>query len=606
MKRTNGARGTRIASLFRVTTLLAGSLAAALAAGSAVAQQAQTGAQTERYIVVPGRLLVQPRAGLPTAELDKALREHGGRRGQQLRALNVHIVEFPAQADLRGIAEALNRNPKIKFAERDRVWQPGMIPNDPQYASAWHLPRISTPTAWDSAQGTGVTIAILDTGIDTSHPDLQPQLVPGWNFYDGNDNVSDVYGHGTAVAGVAAAAGNNGVGVASVSFRSKIMPMRVTDAQGYGYSSLMANALTTAADAGAKVANISFLGVSASATVASAAQYMRNKGGVVVIAGGNTNSLRTDPVSSTFTAVAATDSADARASFSSWGDYIDVAAPGVSLLTTTRGGGYGGFSGTSASSPVVAGVYALMLSARPGTSPATLDNALYTTALDLGSAGFDQQFGNGRVNAAAAVAKVQQSATTDTQAPTATITKPVAGAKVSGFVPVDVSASDNLAVVRVELLVNGSVVATDTVAPYALMFDSSGYEDGKQVTLQARAVDAAGNAGASTTVGVTVANDTTPPVVTITNPRSGSTVSGTVAVNVSATDDKKVAKITLAIDGREVAVTYGSSLSYNWDTSGSKGGKGGKKTQSSTAGITARAEDTAGNQGTASVSVIKQ
>jgi subtilisin family serine protease len=605
MKRTISV-GTRIASLFRVSTLLAGTFAAALAAGSAVAQQAQSPAQVERHIVVPGRLLVQPRPGLPTAELDKAVREHGGRRGQQLRAINVHIIEFPTQADLRGIAEALNRNPKIKFAERDRVWQPGMVPNDPQYASAWHLPKISTPTAWDQTQGTGVTIAILDTGVDTTHPDLVPQLVPGWNFYDGNDNVADVYGHGTAVAGVAAAAGNNGLGVASVSFRSKIMPMRVTDAQGYGYSSLMANALTTAADAGAKVANISFLGVSGSATVSSAAQYMRNKGGVVVIAGGNTNSLRTDPVSSVFTAVAATDSADARASFSSWGDYIDVAAPGVSLLTTTRGGGYGGFSGTSASSPVVAGVYALMLSARPGTMPTALDNALYATALDLGTTGFDQQFGNGRVNAAAAVARVQQSTTTDTQAPTATIVRPIAGAKVSGFVPVDVSASDNLAVARVELLVNGAVVATDTVAPYAVTFDSSAYEDGKQLALQARAVDAAGNAGTSSTVSVTVANDTNPPVVTITNPRSGSTVSGTVAVNVTATDDKKVAKITLAIDGKEVAVAYGSSLSYNWDTSGGKGGKGGKKAQSSSAGITARAEDTAGNQGTASVSVIKQ
>jgi hypothetical protein len=605
MKRTISV-GTRIASLFRVSTLLTGSLAAALAAGSAVAQQAQSPAQVERHIVVPGRLLVQPRPGLPTAELDKAVREHGGRRGQQLRAINVHIIEFPAQADLRGIAEALNRNPKIKFAERDRVWQPGMVPNDPQYANAWHLPKISTPAAWDQAQGTGVTIAILDTGVDTTHPDLVPQLVPGWNFYDGNDNVADVYGHGTAVAGVAAAAGNNGLGVASVSFRSKIMPMRVTDTQGYGYSSLMASALTAAADAGAKVANISFLGVSGSATVSSAAQYMRNKGGVVVIAGGNTNSLRTDPVSSVFTAVAATDSADARASFSSWGDYIDVAAPGVSLLTTTRGGGYGGFSGTSASSPVVAGVYALMLSARPGTMPTALDNALYATALDLGTTGFDQQFGNGRVNAAAAVARVQQSTTTDTQSPTATIVRPIAGAKVSGFVPVDVSASDNVAVARVELLVNGAVVATDTVAPYAVTFDSSAYEDGKQLALQARAVDAAGNAGTSSTVSVTVANDTNPPVVTITNPRSGSTVSGTVAVNVTATDDKKVAKITLAIDGKEVAVAYGSSLSYNWDTSGGKGGKGGKKAQSSSAGITARAEDTAGNQGTASVSVIKQ
>jgi hypothetical protein len=603
MKRAIGV-GTRSTSLSRISSPLIRTLAVAslaLGAATAVAQQAP-----ERYMFAQGRLLLQPRAGLPVAEIDKLIKEHGGRRARVLPRINVHVIELPAQANVRALAEALNRNPKLKFAEMDRVWQPGMVPNDPQYASAWHLPKIGTPTAWDTAQGTGVTIAILDTGVDTTHPDLVPQLVPGWNFYDGNDNVADVYGHGTAVAGVAAAAGNNALGVASVSFRSKIMPMRVTDTQGYGYSSLMASALTTAADNGAKVANISFLGVSGSATVESAAQYMRSKGGVVVIAGGNTGGLRTDPKSSSFVAVSATDSADARASFSSWGDYIDVAAPGVSLLTTTRGGGYGGFSGTSASSPVVAGVYALMMSAKPGLSPATLDNALFTTALDLGSAGFDQQFGNGRANAAAAVAKVQSLATTDSQAPTASIVSPAAGAKVSGFVPVDVAASDNVGVAKVELLVNGAMVATDTGSPFAFVFDSSGYEDGKQLTLQARAFDAAGNVATSSTVGVTVTNDVVPPVVTITNPKAGTAVSGTVAVSVTATDDKKVAKISLTIDGKEVALAYGSSLNYSWNTTGKGGKGGGKKTASSTSTLTARAEDTAGNQTATSVTVTKQ
>jgi hypothetical protein len=364
-------------------------------------------------------------------------------------------------------------------------------------------------------------------------------------------------------------------------------------------------------DSGARVANLSFLGVSTSATVASAAQYMRNKGGVVVIAGGNTGALRTDPPSSVFTAVAATDSADARASFSSWGDYIDVAAPGVSLLTTTRGGGYGGFSGTSASTPVVAGVYALMMSANPSLSPTSLDNILYTTALDLGTAGFDQQFGNGRVSAAAAVAKAQQASTADSQPPTASITQPVNGSKVSGFVPVNVSATDNVAVARVEMLVNGTLVATDASAPYGFTFDSSAYQDGAQLALQARAFDTAGNVASSSQVAVTVANDTTPPVVTINNPGGGSTVSGTVAVNVAATDNNKVAKITLTIDGREVANAFGGSLSYSWDTAGSgKGakGKGGKNasTTTSTSTLSARAEDPTGNAATASISVIKK
>ncbi|MGH8865245.1 MAG: S8 family serine peptidase, partial [Burkholderiales bacterium] len=263
-----------------------------------------------------GRILVQPRSGLSLAELDKIVKPHGGRRGQVIQKINVHVIELPPQANAFGVAAALSKNRHLKFAELDGALAPALYPSDPYYASSWHLPKIGAQTAWDYTQGAGVTIAILDTGVDTTHPDLQSQIVPGWNFYDNNNNVADVLGHGTAVAGTAAAVGNNSIGVASVSFRSKIMPMRITDAQGYGYYSLMAQAIITAADNGARVANISFLGVSLSSTVDSAAQYMRSKGGVVVVSGGNTGALRTDPPLSSLTVVSATDSADARASFS--------------------------------------------------------------------------------------------------------------------------------------------------------------------------------------------------------------------------------------------------------------------------------------------------
>ncbi len=578
----------RIPAIFAAAALLAA------AAGTTLAQNRPP--LPERYVA--GRLLVQPRPGLSLAELDRILTPHGGRRGQVIKQINVHIIELPPQANAVAVADALRNNRHLKFAEVDGVLPPLFYPNDPRYPNEWHLPKIGAGTAWDSAQGNGVTIAILDSGVDTTHPDLAPQLVPGWNHYDNNGNVTDVTGHGTAVAGIAAAAGNNSTGVASVSFGSRIMPLRVTDTAGNGFYSLMAAALTTAADNGARVANISFLGVSLSSTVDSAAQYMRSKGGVVVVGGGNSADLRTDPPRSSLTVVAATDSNDARASFSSWGDYIDIAAPGVGLWTTWQGGIYAGMSGTSAASPVVAGVYALMMSAKPGLQPGTYDSILFTTAQDLGTAGLDQQFGYGRVNAAAAVSKAMQTSATDTQAPTAAIASPTSG-KVSGLVPVDVTATDNVAVARVELYVNGSLNATDTLGPYGFTLDSTQYPDG-QATLQARAYDAAGNAASSSTVTVTVANDTTPPTVTITNPTNGSVVSGTVSINVSATDDQKVAKIALTIDGKEVAISYGSSLTYSWSVPRPKG----KNQASST--ITARAEDPAGNAKTASVSVTKQ
>lgn len=547
---------------------------------------------------VAGRILVQPRPGLPLSELDKILKAQGGHRTQEIKQIGVHIVELPPEANAVAVVRALRKNRNLKFAELDGAVRPQLYPDDPKYPSAWHLPKIGAPTAWDGSQGAGITIAIIDTGVDPTHPDLQAHLVPGWNFYDNNSDASDVYGHGTAVAGIAAAVGNNGVGVASVGLQSRIMPMRVTDTAGNGFFSLIAAAITAAADNGARVANASFLGLSLSSTVDSAAQYMRSKGGVVVTSAGNTGGLRTDPPRSSLTVVASTDINDAHASSSSWGDYVDVAAPGVSIVTTTRGGGYGYASGTSAASPVAAGVYALMMSANPDLDPSTLDNILFSTALDLGSSGWDQQFGNGRVQAAEAVQTAMQTAGGDTQAPTVAISSPGDGQAISGLVPVDVTAGDNIGVARVELYANGTLYATDTTGPYGFSLDASKYSDGS-LPLEARAYDAAGNSTNSATVTVTVVDDTTPPSVTITSPQAGSTVNGKVSINVSASDDKRVAKIALTIDGREVADSYGSSLSYGWKVPRAKGRSktGGMST------LTAQAWDAAGNTSSTTIGV---
>ena len=577
-------------------------LAAALGAASVPALADPPQARTIEF--VKGRVLVQTRAGLSDKEMDKLLKPHGGKRKGHLKEINVHVIELPENANEIAVMNALAKNPHVKFAELDLAVRPELIPNDTYYSSAWHLPKINGPVAWDASTGTGITVAILDTGVDGTHPDLIGSLVPGWNTYDNNSNSSDVYGHGTKVAGAAAAAGANAAGVAGVAWRAKIMPIRVSDTTGYAYVSTISSAINWAANNGARVANVSFAGVAGSSTIGSAAQYMRGKGGVVVVAAGNSGIQEAYAPNPYMTVASATDSADAKASFSSYGSFVDVGAPGVSIWTTTRGGGYGAASGTSFASPVTAGVYALMMAANPNLQPGTLDNLLFSTARDLGSSGFDNYFGYGRVDAAAAVAAARGAVATDTTSPSVSVSSPSGGSRVSGVVPVSVAASDNVGVKQVQLYLNNTLFATDTASPYGFSVDTTAMADGG-LTLMARAYDAAGNVATSSNVSVTVANDTTPPTTSITSPGNGATVTGTVTVSATATDDKKVAKITLLIDGREVAVSYGSSVSYSWNTSGTKG-NGRKKTSSGTTStITSRAQDPAGNIGSASISVRK-
>ena len=159
-----------------------------------------------------GRVLAAPRAGLSDKELDKALKPLNAKSKGKLRRGNVHVIELPPGLDENTALRALKKDRRFKFVELDMAVAPSATVNDPSYTSSWALPKIQAPTAWDSATGTGVTIAILDTGVDSKHPDLAANMVAGWNFYDNNADTSDVHGHGTAVASIAAGAGFGGLG----------------------------------------------------------------------------------------------------------------------------------------------------------------------------------------------------------------------------------------------------------------------------------------------------------------------------------------------------------------------------------------------------------
>jgi subtilisin family serine protease len=557
-----------------------------------------------------GRVLVVARAGVPSAEVEKVAGAHGG-KARRIGQTGVYIFDLPGNASEVAVQQQLARNPRLKSAELDRGVRPTYFSNDPYAGSAWHLTKIEANTGWDTSEGSGVVIAILDTGVEGSHPDLAANMVAGWNFHDNNSNTADTKGHGTWVAGAAAAATNNGTGVASVAGRAKIMPLRIAAPDGLAYWSTIAQGVTYAADKGARVASISYDGLVQSSAVQSAAQYMKGKGGLVVVAAGNSGSRQNFTPTATMISVSATDANDQITSFSSYGSYVTLSAPGSSIWTTSTGGGYTQGIGTSFSTPIVAATAALVMAAKPSLSSTQVESLLFSSATDLGANGRDDYYGYGRVNAAAAVAAAVGAPTTpppDTTAPIVAIAAPLAGSSVSGWVPVNVSASDNVGVTRVELRVNGAAYATDSSSPYAFSWDSTLAANGS-VNLQAVAYDAAGNAGASAVTTITVANttappapppttDTTPPLVAFLSPSNGSAVGGTVAIRTGASDNAGAAGIkqSLYVDGVLKATSTGESLSYKWNTR--KVSAGGHTLQ-----VIAR--DQAGNATTVSMQVSK-
>jgi len=546
-----------------------------------------------------GYILVQPRAGLSDEKFDEIVRGKGGRSLGRLHGLRIHKIEVPENAE-DALVRALSRNPSIKFAEKDMFVTPDeYIPNDPRYSSEWHLPIIQAPAAWDLSQGDGVTIAVIDSGVYADHPDLTSKLVGGWNVVNNTADTADIYGHGTKVASFAGVASNNGIGIASSGFNAMVMPIKVTSgSEGSAYISDLAEGIVWAVDNGAQVANLSYE-VYDSSTISNAAQYMRNKGGVVVCSSGNgdTNTGYSD--SPTVITVAATNSSDTRAYFSNYGDYVDVAAPGRSVLAATNTGGYATVSGTSFASPLVAGVVGLIMSANPNLNPEQVEKVLEDSADDLiDGVDWHMYYGHGRVNAARAVQLAIGTSAVDSQSPNVVVFSPVSGSEVKGNVLVEVNASDNEGINEVALYADGNLIGIDTVEPFQFSWDSSQVFDG-EVSLVAKAMDFSQNEGVSSNFVVNVKNtvpveDNEAPSISISNPADGSSVSRTVNITVDATDNVRVAEIQLSIDGIDVTSVMASSLSYSWNT---------RKVDAGQHIIVARAIDLSGNISESSVTV---
>ncbi|SDT79074.1 S8 family peptidase [Actinoplanes derwentensis] len=321
---------------------------------------------------------------------------------------SVQVAGSAAQAT-RIAAAAVQKSATVAVEVDSRVHALDVpADNDPYRTKQWDLAKISVPDAWESSTGNGVVVAVIDTGVDGTHPDLAGQVLAG---YDAIEDVAggdtDVDGHGTHVAGTIAAIAGNGKGIAGIAPDAEILPVKVLDANGEGFTSDTAEGIVWAADNGADVINLSLGGTEADTAQKTAIAYARNKGVTVIAAAGNERE-EGSPVSypAAFPgviAVAATDSSDEVGVYSNEGDYVDVAAPGTGIVSTVPGGKYSTANGTSMASPHVAAVAALLKAYQPAITPDEIEETLENTAVDLGTTGFDNDFGNGRIDAAAAL-----------------------------------------------------------------------------------------------------------------------------------------------------------------------------------------------------------
>lgn len=319
--------------------------------------------------------------------------------------MGIHVVDVPAEAS-EAIRQSLQQSGLFDFVEPDYYAHTASDPNDPSYISQWHLRQIGSSLAWTVTTGSAaVVVAVIDSGVYGQHPDLASKIVPGWNFVKGNADTSDVLGHGTAVAGTVAAATNNGIGVAGVNWASRVMPLVAVDPDDFAAYSDIAAAIQYAVDRGVRVINVSIGGTNSSSTLQKAVDYAWNKGALVFASA--MNSSVSDPYYPAAcvhaVAVSATDSNDHLASFSNFGSWITLSAPGTNILTTMNGGGYGYWSGTSFASPIAAGVAALILAANPALTNDAVLALMKNTADRVGAQEFNTYFGWGRVNAYRAV-----------------------------------------------------------------------------------------------------------------------------------------------------------------------------------------------------------
>ncbi|MBI4948333.1 S8 family serine peptidase [Candidatus Berkelbacteria bacterium] len=634
---------------------------------------------------------------------------------KELSEIKTRVYNIPANSNPTALISALSRETGIEYVEQDSLVSAADInPNDPIYANRQHslYKQVLVNRVWDITTGDpNVIIAILDTGILSSHKELQGRLVSGYSAVGGN--TEPVHYHGTAVAGYAAANTNNNSMIASGCWECKIMPIRVTDeSNGWAYESDIADGLIWASNHGARVANVSYSPLDSS-TLLNAAKYFYDRNGLVVSSAGNDNTdtgLSDTPYLITTSATSAGESrsdgtvSSIKANYSSYGRNVDVAAPGGDATLYIDGEITYSLTGTSLSTPRVAGLIALIMSYDPTLSQSEIENIIKKSAEDYGDAGWDPIFGFGEIDAEQAfiilgqtpigdstpptvqivsptagstvgssrvsvkaiikdnsgafnlptlrksdgtIAKIisvnkvtgeyiwdlfltngsngaplptstykieakdfrlnstftdvviNYVKSSDSTAPTVSVTTPLSDATISGIVKVSASATDNVGVSTVIFTAGSSYIGEVSTAPYEFNWNTETI-DNSTYDISAIAYDSSGNFNIGKSYRVVVKNsstsstDTTPPTISLSSPTNGSTVSGTLSISVNASDNVGIKEVYTVLDGTNLGTDTSSPYSFSYDT---------KQKPNGTYSLQATAIDTSGNISSTTISV---
>jgi len=398
-------------------------------------------ARAGRY--APRQVMVKFKPSLREPLLGATSRAYGLEKLDRIPVLEIYKFRVPESLTVEEMVQALKRNPDVEYAEPNYIAHIAATPNDAYFKSQYALLNtgqqigssgpsgtaghdIKATSAWDETKGSAdVTIAIVDTGVDLLHPDLKAKIKSaGRDFVNDDNDATDDNGHGTMVAGVAAADTNNDAGIAGVAWNCRILPVKVIDASGNGYYDQIVAGIRWAVDNGASVINMSIGGEDAADIMRDAVRYAHDKGVVVSAAAGNNGAAVLYPAAydAYVLAVAATDYSDVRPTWSNAGPQVDVAAPGVRIACpvptwfwAANGGSssdvpYAFADGTSMSSPHVAGLAALIAGLKPDLSVDSVMDVIRYSADDVNSSakrGKDDDIGYGRINMAKALVPIK-------------------------------------------------------------------------------------------------------------------------------------------------------------------------------------------------------